>query len=469
MKNELAAKDLPIHGMKLLSLDLRSDNRGWFEETWQTSKFERIGLSNFFPCQANVSHNKEIGTTRGMHAEPWSKLVTITSGVAFCAWVDLREGPGYKQTHHMVLKPGESVFIPKGVANGFQALAENTIYSYLVDGLWSSSAEYKSFNLFDEQNGISWPIKKDEAQISVKDFSLPPLNEVLPFEDTPILLLGSSGQVGRALASKFPLAKTLSTAELKTIVSKGELNEHVPTGGIVINAAAYTNVDDCETEAGFALGMEVNFNLVKSLASVAERKFATLVNFSTDYIFNGKQAAQYDEEGTPSPVNRYGMTKLLGDLATKSTPRHYLIRISWVYGGERNFVNTVIENAKSNSSMTVVSDQVGRLTFVDDIANFTNSLITNGSPYGTYNFSGSGESASWYQVARIIYETLGSSSSKIESVTSKEFREKHVGSSIRPANSTLNLAKASAVDAHSLKDWRERLIEFVSTQLNNQE
>ena len=92
---ELAINRTPIPGLLIISLDVRSDNRGWFKENWQREKMIELGLPDFRPVQNNVSFNSRVGATRGIHSEPWDKLISLASGRIFGAWVDLRPGDGF--------------------------------------------------------------------------------------------------------------------------------------------------------------------------------------------------------------------------------------------------------------------------------------------------------------------------------------------------------------------------------------
>jgi len=161
--------DLPVHG----------DNRGWFKENYQKQKMEALGLPAFDVVQNNFSFNADIGVTRGLHAEPWEKYVSIANGKVFGAWVDLREGPSFGQTLSMEITPEKAVFVPRGVANSYQTLTENLTYIYLVNAHWSADAIYTSVNLFDPALGIDWPIGQDQAIVSDKDLRNPLLKDVV--------------------------------------------------------------------------------------------------------------------------------------------------------------------------------------------------------------------------------------------------------------------------------------------------
>ena len=126
----------------------------------------------------NVSFNAKAGVTRGLHAEPWNKFISTASGSVFGAWCDLRKGESFGKTFSMELNPGTAVYVPKGVANGFQAIDDNISYIYLVDAHWSPEADYKNVNLFDPALGIDWPISESEAILSEKDKNLPLLKDL---------------------------------------------------------------------------------------------------------------------------------------------------------------------------------------------------------------------------------------------------------------------------------------------------
>ena len=178
---ELAVRELEnIPGFYVVDLPVHGDDRGWFKENYQKEKMEALGLPQLNVVQNNISFNKEVGVTRGLHAEPWNKFISIAIGRVFGAWCDLREGPSFGQTFAMELTPETAVYVPKGVANGFQTLEPNTAYTYLVDAHWSPEAKYTFVNLFDSALGIKWPIPKEEAVLSEKDINHPMLKDVTP-------------------------------------------------------------------------------------------------------------------------------------------------------------------------------------------------------------------------------------------------------------------------------------------------
>ena len=132
--------------------------------------------------QNNFSFNDKRGATRGLHAEPWEKYISVANGSVFGAWVDLRAGESFGKTFTIEINPGVAVFVPRGVANGYQTLDDNVTYTYLVNAHWSPDAKYTFVNLFDPEIAIDWPIAESEAVISDKDAAHPMLADVIPME-----------------------------------------------------------------------------------------------------------------------------------------------------------------------------------------------------------------------------------------------------------------------------------------------
>lgn len=182
MTKELAVRESPIKGLYVVDLALHGDNRGWFKENYQKEKLEALGLPAFEVVQNNFSYNQEKGVIRGLHAEPWEKYISVANGSVFAAWADLRNGPDFGKTFSIEIMPDVAVFVPRGVANGYQTLTENVTYTYLVNAHWSPEAKYIFVNLFDPSLNIDWPISKENSIISNKDAAHPLLNNVTPME-----------------------------------------------------------------------------------------------------------------------------------------------------------------------------------------------------------------------------------------------------------------------------------------------
>ena len=182
----------PIPGFLRIDLTLHGDNRGWFKENWQREKMVALGLPDFGPVQNNISFNDEVGVTRGIHAEPWDKFVSVATGRVFGAWVDLREGPSFGTVYTCEIDPSVAVYVPKGVGNAYQTLEPGTAYTYLVNAHWSPRARYTFLNLADETVSVPWPIPLEQAILSDKDRAHPRMEDVTPFPAAP-----AEGLVGR--------------------------------------------------------------------------------------------------------------------------------------------------------------------------------------------------------------------------------------------------------------------------------
>ncbi|GEP47942.1 hypothetical protein MSA03_14500 [Microbacterium saccharophilum] len=176
----LAAHDTSIPGLTLFDIPVHGDNRGWFKENWQREKMMALGLPDLGPVQNNISFNRNAGTTRGIHAEPWDKFISVATGSVFGAWVDLRAGEGFGRLFTATIDPSTAIFVPKGVGNAFQTLEPDTAYTYLVNDHWTPQAEYTFLNLADETTAVPWPIALDRAEVSEKDRNHPRLDAVTP-------------------------------------------------------------------------------------------------------------------------------------------------------------------------------------------------------------------------------------------------------------------------------------------------
>lgn len=445
---ELRATETAIPGLILWDLPVHGDNRGWFKENWQREKMVAAGLPDFHPVQNNISFNDAVGTTRGIHAEPWDKWVSVATGRIFGAWVDLREGPTFGAVFTAEIDPSRAVFVPRGVGNAYQTLAPDTAYVYLVNDHWSSTASYTFLNLADETAAIAWPIPLTEVEISAKDRAHPRLEDVTPMPRRKTLVLGANGQLGRALHSELGSARHIEYASRDDIdMTSADLSSarRWRDYELIINAAAYTAVDRAETAEGRRDAWAVNVRAVGALARVAADNDLTLVHISSDYVFDGSEDRPHTETEPVSPLGVYGQTKAAGDELVAAVPRHYVIRTSWVVGEGGNFVRTMVELAGRGVNPRVVDDQVGRLTFTDELARGIRHLITSDAPYGTYNITCSGEPRSWADIARRVFFLTGNDPARVTPVSTEDYFANATSVvAPRPRNSVLDLGKITA-------------------------
>jgi len=423
----------PIPGLLVVRLTLHADGRGWFKENWQRARMVEAGLPDFGPVQHNVAFNTAAGTTRGIHAEPWDKLVSVATGRVFAAWVDLRAGESFGATHTAELDPGTAVFVPRGVANSYQTLEDGTAYSYLVNAHWSADAEYANLNLADETVNIPWPLPL--VEISEKDRDHPRLADVVPVPPRRTVILGADGQLGRALREVLPdaLALTRTDLDLADLSTYDRVRwDDVDT---IINAAAYTAVDAAETPGGRREAWAVNVTAVAALARIAIRHRLTLVTVSSDYVFDGTEPEHPVDEPV-SPLGVYGQTKAAGEAVTSTVPQHYVVRTSWVVGDGANFVATMQRLARDGVRPQVVDDQLGRLTTARELADGIAGLLSSGAPYGIHHITGGGEPRSWADIAREVFVAEGRSADDVIGVSTESYgADKQLAP--RPRHSTL--------------------------------
>lgn len=468
-EKNLTVKETGIPGLQIVDLPVHGDSRGWFKENWQHEKMSSLGLPDLGPVQNNISFNAQKGVTRGIHAEPWDKFISIGSGKIFGAWVDLREGPTFGKSFTAKLDPSKAIFVPRGVGNSFQALEDNTVYVYLVNDHWSAEAQslYTFLNLADPTVNIKWPIPLDKAELSDKDKKHPFLEDVVPMKPRNILVTGADSKVGRALQPLLPDAEFTTKDDLDITSPDIDQLRSWRQYDTIINLSSYANVDESEQPAGRIQAWDSNVKSAANLARLATTYKITLIQLSADYVFDGTERS-YDEDSPLSPINVYGQTMAAAEAAVATSPMHYIIRTGWIVGDGRNFVDTMCSYAKDGLKPHVVNDQVGRLTFADDIADFIYKIIgrsQNSNPigYGIYNYTGDGIPASWADVARRVYELTGASADSIVNITTDEYQKENSSVATRPLSNILELDRVRLLGFQP-KDWEKELKSYLKKE-----
>lgn len=282
-------------------------------------------------------------------------------------------------------------------------------------------------------------------------------------DDSSIFITGANGQLGLALQARYPNAKSADSDELDITDESSLFNYDWSGTKIIINPAAYTQVDGAETAEGRIAAWKVNAAAVASLTRLALERDITLVHLSTDYVFDGSKAGHLENE-LFSPLGVYGQTKAAGDIAVSLLSKHYIVRTSWVIGEGKNFVRAMVELGKKGVSPSVVADQIGRLTFTSELVQAIDHLLKTKAAYGTYNVSNSGDVVSWADIARAVFKEAGFSL-KVTDTTTKEYFASKEGVAARPLKSSLDLSKLQATGFTS-KDWREELTNYINKELN---
>jgi len=462
-EKQLEVTKTNIPGLLVFDLPVHGDSRGWFKENWQREKMMALGLPDLEPVQNNMSFNAEVGVTRGIHAEPWDKYISVASGRIFGAWVDLREGDTFGQTFTDEIDPSKAIFVPRGVGNAFQAIEDNTAYSYLVNDHWSPEAQsqYTFLNLGDPTVDIKWPIPLDHALLSDKDKAHPLLTNVTPMKPKKIFVAGGNGQLGRALQAILPDAEYVDRDTFDISDPAAYEGRNWRQYSTFINAAAYTAVDIAEMPEGREQAWLANATAVQQLARIAIQNDIALVHISSDYVFDGTNTPHTEDEAF-SPLSVYGQTKAAGDIAASLVPRHYIVRTSWVVGNGKNFVSTMQNLAERDISPAVVNDQTGRLTFAQDLATGIKHLIDTRPEFGTYNLTNDGDVVSWADIAKLVYEKTGKSSDMVTGVSTAEYYSGKEGIAPRPLGSELLLDKIKAT-GFMPRNWRTALQEYLKT------
>lgn len=274
-----------------------------------------------------------------------------------------------------------------------------------------------------------------------------------------VLITGGKGQLGRALNELLRDTDTevISTGSAKLDIRDADrvhtfLTETMPD--TIINCAAHTAVDKCETDRDNA--WRINALGPENLARAAKEVGAQLVQVSTDYVFSGDGDTPYTEQDTPCPQSVYGSTKLQGERAVSSTlERYYIVRTAWLFGDGNNFVRTMLRLAESHDSITVVSDQYGSPTSALELARMILHIVDSGE-YGIYHGTCEGI-ASWYEFACKIFELAGKNVHVVP-VTTEEYP---AAVAKRPAYSVLENKKLNSQGSYRMKHWEDALAEYM--------
>lgn len=281
-----------------------------------------------------------------------------------------------------------------------------------------------------------------------------------------IVIAGANGQLGRALQQHFPGA-IAARRDTLDISDKDSVDNFDWSGvEIVINAAAYTNVDGAETSEGKELAQKINVDGVQNLAKAAKENNLTLIHISSDYVFDGTKKDHLETEEI-SPISVYGKTKAEGDEAVMNLPKYYILRTSWVIGDGKNFVRTMLSLGEKRISPNVVDDQFGRLTFTSELVRAIDHLLKADADYGVYNVTNSGPIKSWAEITEDIFADAGFDL-KVGHISTAEYFVGKENIAPRPTNSDMNLDKIHATGFES-KNWQDELKQYIIREKETKE
>lgn len=285
-----------------------------------------------------------------------------------------------------------------------------------------------------------------------------------------ILVTGCNGQLGRAIRKEY--AET-DVEFVNTDVTEGEgvkalditdvdavlkmVEETKPE--VIINCAAHTNVDACETQ--WDLAYKINAIGPRNLSIAASKAGAKMIHVSTDYVFEGNGTRPYTEFDEPNPVSAYGKTKLEGENFVKAfADKYFILRTAWLYGEGKNFVKTMLRLAETHDEVSVVSDQLGSPTSAVELAKMIHYLEPTEN-YGVFHATCEGDT-NWAEFAEAIFKRAGKNT-KVNHVTSEQYAKMNPASANRPAYSILDNYMLRLTSDFRMADWQDALDVYMKT------
>lgn len=447
------------------------DDRGYFTSV-TCAQLDELGFKKFHQKSESLSCK---GTVRGLHfqRDPYcqAKVVCCTKGKVLDVVVDIRkDSPTYKQYTYVELTPenGRMLYVPRGFAHGFVALEDDTTFNYMVDNKyyprldggipWNDPEINIPWDDIFKEYGIDKPLLSEKDQ---KHKSLAESNLSFVREPRRYLVTGVNGQLGYDIVRELNERgeyDVLATDKTEMDITDREqvmkiVKAYKPD--VIFHCAAWTAVDKAETD-GKELCEKINVEGPKNLADAAIEVGAKLVYMSTDYVFDGEKPLDelYKEDDTPNPKSVYGLTKFQGEEEIRRNPKHFITRISWVFGvNGNNFIKTMLKLADKYPELKVVNDQIGSPTYTVDLAKLLVEMAHT-EKYGTYHVNNEGY-CSWAEFAQYIMESNGKDT-KIKPVTTEEYYEGKDMSQIayRPRNSKLDKSKLEQ-EFYRLPSWQD--------------
>ena len=283
-----------------------------------------------------------------------------------------------------------------------------------------------------------------------------------------ILLLGQDGMLGGELSNRLKnkgyevydtTIQTLDICNEEAVINKAK--EVMPY--YIINCAAYTNVDGCETN--FELANRVNGEALANISKAANEVGATLLHISTDYVFDGKLdiTKAYTEDMPTVPISAYGKTKLLGEQNASKANKFYILRTAWLYGlGGKNFVKTMLKLSETRDEITVVCDQHGSPTSTTTLCEIIEQILEKEPEYGIYHSTNEGFTV-WSDFTKKIFE-YANISTKVIPITSEVYKQMYPASTDRPANSKLLKNKLHDAGIYP-KKWEDALYDYLKEEI----
>lgn len=274
-----------------------------------------------------------------------------------------------------------------------------------------------------------------------------------------VMVLGAAGQLGQAMVARLAgehVTRAVTHADVDLTDHRrlrSLVLDHRPE--VVINCAAFNNVDAAENEQERAL--DVNAFAVRTLARATAELAAVLVHFSTDFVFAGTAVTPYTEEDPPEPQSVYAQSKLLGEWVAADNPRHYVLRVESLFGGPhaRSSVDRIVDAVRSGQQARVFADRVVSPSFVDDVTDASAHLLRSGSPFGLYHCVNTGM-GTWLEVGREIARLLGRPESTLTPVSVRDVTLR----ASRPQYAALSNAKLARA-GYAMPRWQDALERYL--------
>ena len=462
----------------ILEPDRFGDDRGYFSPYFIDKNLEKLGFKKV--VQANRSKSAK-GVVRGLHFQQdpkcQAKIVEVIKGSAIDVVVDIRvDSPTYGQFTAVKLtdENNRQLFVPRGFAHGFISLEDDTIFQYLIDNdyapkmeggiLWNDPDLGINWDEMFKENGIEKPLLSDKDQVhpQLKDNKV-----IFKREPKKYLITGYKGQLGYDI--KRELVKQGVKEENILAIDKEEMDitnreEVMKVVGdfkpdVIFHCAAWTAVDKAEDMKDVCHA--VNVTGTKNLVDASIENDAKIVYLSTDYVFDGKKPLDdmYDINDEKNPMSIYGLTKYLGEEEVKRNPKHFITRISWVFGiNGNNFIKTMLKLSDNHKELNVVDDQIGSPTYTVDLAHLLVTMAET-SKYGTYHANNEGFT-SWADFAEYIFK-INDKDVKVNHVSTEEYL-KLTGTkqAYRPRNSKLSKESLDAAGFDRLPSWEDATVRY---------
>ena len=442
------------------------DNRGGFKSV--TS--EQLIEAGFHEIK-QVSSDSVKGVLRGLHFQknPYcqAKVVRCVRGKVLDVVVDIRvDSPSYGKYFAIELTPekGNMLYVPRGFAHAYLCLEDNSEFEYFVnnkympsyeDGiLWSDPALNIPWDEYKKKYDIKEFIlsEKDKVRDTLKDCSTK-----FRCDKTRYLITGYNGQLGYDIARELEqrgeydyLALDLQEMDITNREQVFKIvKDYNPD--VIFHCAAWTAVDKAEEEEDKV--RLVNVEGTKNIVDASLEVDAKVIYMSTDYVFDGKKDGYYKEDDVINPMSVYGKTKYEGEEEIRRNPKHFITRISWVFGiNGNNFIKTMINLSQNRNEVTVVDDQIGSPTYTVDLANRLVEMA-HSDKYGTYHVNNDGF-CSWAEFAEYIFKSNGIDM-KVIPVSTEEYQKILPQQAERPRNSKLSKEKLVDAGFTMLPTWQD--------------